>query len=782
MLAGCVAVDPGPLCRGADATLTAWVALTEGEQVEAPAGAVAVAGGARVRLKGAGEIRVRGREPVAVRVAPSPEGSPGRRLHAEGRQANREGRADEAVRLLTEAGARQAADGDASGAALTAVVLSFVHLEAGRLADARATLARHRPPPADGAARAMHHYFEALVARAGGDARGALRAFDASTDLATRLDLPLLPILREERAMTHLELGRVDEALVALEALAAGADALPVCKQADLFANLGWARLASPRARDAGTGDLLRRAVDRFAACDKASPLKRANARLNLALWALRAGRADEAAPPPLPEGAGPELRAWARYLSAHGEATPEARLAALDALAEQTADAALERLRWRVLVDAGVLLGGLGDHAGAAGRLARAEAVVAARALDVPVDAGRVAFAADRHESAARLVAALRAKGDVAGAMDAARRARRRVLTTLPTAQAVSRLDAAGRARWEAALARYQKARTDLARDAAGDWERSAEALAAARAARAVKARALRGLLDEALGALAAPGVGEDAPLAASAPGEALLTWARRPDGGWAVFVRDAAGTVAADVEPPAWTAPVRGRLAAADSVRVLAVGPTGEAALDLAGRPAVYAMDLPPRSTRAAGSTALLVADPTGDLPGARREADRVAPGLTAVRPTVRRLVGAAATRAAVRAALAEADHLHYAGHGRYAGFEGWDSALPLRDGPLALGDLLVLPRVPATVVLSGCETGRAEGDTAQGLGLAHAFLLRGAEAVVAPVRPVDDGAAAAFGEALYAALGDAPDLPAAFARVAGRSEAVDYRVFVP
>ncbi len=81
LLSGCVAVDPGPVCVGADETITAWVALAEGEQVEAPAGAVAVAGGARVRLQGAGEVRVRGRAPVTVRVAPSPEGSPGRRLH-----------------------------------------------------------------------------------------------------------------------------------------------------------------------------------------------------------------------------------------------------------------------------------------------------------------------------------------------------------------------------------------------------------------------------------------------------------------------------------------------------------------------------------------------------------------------------------------------------------------------------------------------------------------------------------------------------------------------------
>ncbi|MCA9544076.1 MAG: CHAT domain-containing protein, partial [Myxococcales bacterium] len=131
---------------------------------------------------------------------------------------------------------------------------------------------------------------------------------------------------------------------------------------------------------------------------------------------------------------------------------------------------------------------------------------------------------------------------------------------------------------------------------------------------------------------------------------------------------------------------------------------------------------------------------------------------------------------------AALAEATHLHYAGHGRFAGFEGWGSGLPLRDAVLELRDVLAAPRVPGTVVLSGCETGKAADGAAVGVGLAHAFLIRGAEAVVAPVRPVDDGQALVFGKALYAARGEGASWAAAVARGVAASGARDYRLFVP
>ncbi|MEZ4471172.1 MAG: CHAT domain-containing protein [bacterium] len=208
----------------------------------------------------------------------------------------------------------------------------------------------------------------------------------------------------------------------------------------------------------------------------------------------------------------------------------------------------------------------------------------------------------------------------------------------------------------------------------------------------------------------------------------------------------------------------------------------PLAEVRLDLAGRPAVHALDLPPREARPVGPATILIADPTGDLPGARSEADQVAPLLAAAGRPPRRITGGAVTRASLVDALAVADHLHYAGHGRYAGFEGWDSALPVHDGALEVGDLLLLSRVPAAVVLSGCETGRARGEAAVGLGLAHAFLVRGTDAVVAPVGPVDDGIAARFAVALYSALRQSGRLEAAYDAVATDSSAQDYRLFVP
>jgi cellulose synthase operon protein C len=58
------------------------------------------------------------------------------------------------------------------------------------------------------------------------------------------------------------------------------------------------------------------------------------------------------------------------------------------------------------------------------------------------------------------------------------------------------------------------------------------------------------------------------------------------------------------------------------------------------------------------------------------------------------------------------------------------------------LTLGDLLALNRVPAWVVLSGCETGRSSAEIpVESLGLAHAFLLAGSRAVIASTRRADD-----------------------------------------
>jgi hypothetical protein len=185
---------------------------------------------------------------------------------------------------------------------------------------------------------------------------------------------------------------------------------------------------------------------------------------------------------------------------------------------------------------------------------------------------------------------------------------------------------------------------------------------------------------------------------------------------------------------------------------------------------RPVAYGLDLPPLAAPASPLTPLtprilLVDDPTGDLPAARDEADALADALAG--GTLDRLSGDRATGAAVRAGLPRASLFHYAGHGRFA---GWESHLPLAgDSRLRIGDILTLARVPAHVILSGCETARTSAGAApESLGIAQAFLAAGASQVVAAVRPVDDALAAGLGPLLHAGpTGAGPDLVLALQR---------------
>jgi CHAT domain-containing protein len=185
--------------------------------------------------------------------------------------------------------------------------------------------------------------------------------------------------------------------------------------------------------------------------------------------------------------------------------------------------------------------------------------------------------------------------------------------------------------------------------------------------------------------------------------------------------------------------------------------------------------------------------VADPRDDLPGTREETHEVARVLqSGPQPWVtEELKGAEASAATVRERLAGADLLHYAGHGVFSGFGGWESSLLLAEGSqLTLGDLLPLERVPAWVVLSSCETGRSSYDTpVSGLGLAHAFLLAGAREVVASTRPADDREVPAFFADLYRRWDREPDLAVALqsAQLAWRRQSPQadwssFRLFVP
>ncbi|WP_437730066.1 CHAT domain-containing protein [Sorangium sp. So ce1335] len=523
------------------------------------------------------------------------------------------------------------------------------------------------------------------------------------------------------------------------------------------------------------------------------------------------------------------------------------ARLAELSALAHG---------RYRAALGRGEALEALGrlDEADAA--YAAAESVRGELGLLAPLGEGRGTYLG-RLEESARLRVDLLLRRDPARALGAARRSRGRALAALAWSHRIEALGAAERARWEGALAAYRRAREAFDAEDRQDWRLASDELERATAARQQRHQAIRATLDEALAVLgrAAPEPAGDGALALPAldEGELMLIYHRVRDG-WAGFAVTRAGVTArrlgatsaaagaAGVAVPAAglsaATPAAGLSAATPAAGLSAATPAAElsaALLDpfresiaaarrirfvpsgaleqvdfhalpwvgaplIAHAPVTYSMDLPGRSAGAAapraGDGALVVVDPRGDLPAARREGERVAGALSAEGLLVARLSGGAATHPALRHALERPGIavFHHAGHGAFGGRDGWDSSLPLAaGGELAVGDVLALRQVPARIVLSGCDTARTAataGDAGLGLGLAQAFLLAGAGSVIATTRPVNDAVAEQITSTLYNNTGFATadagarlrEAVLAARRAAPSSDWASFRALVP
>jgi len=122
----------------------------------------------------------------------------------------------------------------------------------------------------------------------------------------------------------------------------------------------------------------------------------------------------------------------------------------------------------------------------------------------------------------------------------------------------------------------------------------------------------------------------------------------------------------------------------------------------------------------------------------------------------------IGKDATIERLRDHAAQADVIHLACHAQFRSDNPSFSALHLYDGALTVDLVETLGLAPATVVLSGCETGLAEaGSGDEMVGLVRAFLIAGAARVVASLWPVDDAVTAGFMAHFYGALrrGEAP-----------------------
>ncbi len=175
-----------------------------------------------------------------------------------------------------------------------------------------------------------------------------------------------------------------------------------------------------------------------------------------------------------------------------------------------------------------------------------------------------------------------------------------------------------------------------------------------------------------------------------------------------------------------------------------------------------------------RAREFNVLLVINPTGDLPGAVEEGERVASmlaqlpgaGITAIR-------GADATRARLLAEFRSGDYdaIHFAGHAWF------DAAAPASSGILCAGgrvlsgaDLAAMDSVPALVFFNACESGRLRATVNplrqldRSVGFAEAFLRGGVANFIGTWWPVSDTAATAFATTLYRDLAKGDSIGAA------------------
>jgi tetratricopeptide (TPR) repeat protein len=116
-----------------------------------------------------------------------------------------------------------------------------------------------------------------------------------------------------------------------------------------------------------------------------------------------------------------------------------------------------------------------------------------------------------------------------------------------------------------------------------------------------------------------------------------------------------------------------------------------------------------------------------------------------------------------------------LHYSGHGHHTGLAGWRSFIEVPGfGPLTAAGLVALARAPELVVLGACSAGSSDAEIIDGgMNLAAAFLLAGAELVVAASGPVDDETALALAGELYREFGT-PDVDALVRGLVARQRA--------
>jgi cellulose synthase operon protein C len=679
----------------------------------------------------------------------------------------------------------------------------FADIEAGRLAAARKALDGIALSPKEPAeTRYLVTFYRSSLAEREGDYRSALTESEKAIEIAERLKLEsFLRTAEQQRALLLRAVGLSPDAVRLFARLIRTADAADACTTGQLLSNQAWTVLL---AREAGEsfGDpapLLEKALATYESCEELTPTKRANILFNLALAHLQEdrlpqakdflARAREIEPrPPLQD------LLWWLDLEARitlQENRPTEALHQFEGLERLALETGSADGRLRATFGQARSRQALGDRTAALETLRQAEALLDEQSLQVPIHEGRETFIATRQATVSLHIEILLEEGLNAEALDVARHARSRVLRQLERSDRLESLTPKRRARWVRRLTEYQERRTALEERAQDDWKLPEDQLRHEQAVNEKDVEALKGLLDQAFLELDGSAEPLEETLAPPRPGELILTWCPLSHG-WVGFAATRETLAIHRFDLPAGALlipseiarrlllPFQDAIEKAERIRILPNGPLervdfhalpfGKDVL-LATHPVVYGLDLPLLSAPAQtpGRHALLVTDPRDDLPGTLDEARMVRKvwGGDSLPWATEELRSTGASAETVRDLLVSADLLHYAGHGIFSGRGGWESSLLLaRETRLTLGDLLALERVPAWVVLSGCETGRSSAETPiESLSLAHAFLLAGSRAVIASTRRADDRTVSSFFPELYRRWNREPDLAVAF-----------------
>jgi hypothetical protein len=750
---------------------------------------------------------------VERRVDAAPAEEVGRTQGKLARIELQRGHVEEALRLLRLSTTHHREQGRTFELIDDASVLLQMLLDDGRYDEARTTLTslpRSAALPAE--ASWSLSYYGGVLALDTGDLRSALRGLDEARLLAERLGL----VERQRAAIEVLAeplqlLGRRQEAEERLEQLwrevPKQADA---CSRAQLLNNLGWNRLLIREEGETAEDPrpILDAALVELGECPRLVREEEPNFRLNLALAQLQAGdlgsSRTQLAAASSASSRSLESVLWQYELEARlelAEGNPARALEGyrrLDRVAETTLSWGA---RWRAAVGQAMALRALERRREALAAFARAEDRLDDESLQVPIQGGREGLLAGREAATRSHIDLLLREGLSREALAVARRSRARIRAALERGERLAALSPDERRAWDERIGSYTAQRQRFVAAADEDWKLSADRLRALQAQREATKKTFDQMLDDAFALLDRERAPRRAPRQ-PAQGELILAYHPLPRG-IAAFAADRGGLQAERLDCPAATeprpkptpelgaclfAPFAPRIRAAQRVTLLPFGRL--AAIDLhalafdgepliARRPVTWSLDLPVSGAPLAGgpAMALLVGDPRGDLPAARRELQSVrAIASRGASWQLRALEGQEAQYGALMRLLADADLFHFAGHAEFTGRGGWDSALPLAgSAALTVGDILSLKRGPRWVVLSGCETGASSYEAGESLGLAQAFVTRGAQAVVAATRRVADDTTARLVATFYEnwAAGLSPDAALQRAQLALRRE---------